>query len=201
MSGTDQPDRPGIVIRGWRFFFSPSARLGWGVIFMAGGLSALVLWAGFSTFMAYSNTLDFCTSCHEMEQNVYREYKKTVHYSNRTGVRVICSDCHVPRQWAAKLVRKIQATNELYHWLLGSIDTAEKFEAQRLEMAERVWAKLERNDSLACRNCHTFEAMDFSLQGRRPKRKHPQAKKEGKTCINCHKGIAHRLPEDFEDDD
>jgi len=201
MNGEFQSGRRGIVARLWRFFWAPSRRFGWGAIFICGGLAGIVFWGGFNTFMAHSNTLEFCISCHEMEQNVYREYKKTIHYSNRTGVRVICADCHVPRDWAAKLVRKIKASNEIYHSLMGTIDTAEKFEAHRSEMAERVWAEMEGNDSRECRNCHAFEAMNFDLQGRRPKKTHPAALKEGKTCIDCHKGIAHQLPEDFEDDD
>ena len=136
-----------------------------------------------------------------MDQLVYREYKKTIHYKNRTGVRVICSDCHVPREWTPKLIRKVQATNELFHKFLGSIDTPEKFEAKRLELAEYVWASMEASDSRECRNCHSFEAMDFKKQQRRPQSKHPEAMKEGNTCIDCHKGIAHKLPDDYEKDD
>jgi len=201
MRSAYQFERSGIIKRLWRFFWTPSARLGWGAIFIAGGVAALIGWASFSTFMDHSNTLEFCISCHEMEENVYREYQKTIHYANRTGVRVICSDCHVPREFLPKLVRKIQASVEIYHWLAGTIDTPEKFETKRLEMAERVWASMELSGSNECRNCHAFEAMDFSRQGQRPKEKHPQAMEKGKTCIDCHKGIAHRLPEDFEDDD
>ena len=186
------------IVRLWRFVWSPSPKYALGVLLVAGGLGGVVFWGGFNTFMEYSNTLEFCISCHEMEQNVYLEYKKTIHYTNRTGVRTVCSDCHVPKEWIPKLVRKIQASNELFHHLLGSIDTPEKFEAARLEMAERVWASMAATGSRECRNCHSFEAMDLEEQRRRPRTKHPQAMEEGKTCIDCHKGIAHSLPEDYE---
>jgi nitrate/TMAO reductase-like tetraheme cytochrome c subunit len=185
----------------WSWFWTPTARYGWGAIFIVGGLAGVIFWGGFNTFMEYTNTLGFCVSCHEMRDNVYPEYQKTVHFTNRTGVRVICSDCHVPKDWNAKLVRKIGATRELYHSIVGTIDTREKFETNRLEMAERVWASMEVTDSRECRNCHSFEAMDLSKQGRRPQAKHPVAAREGKTCINCHKGIAHKLPDEYEDDD
>jgi len=115
-----------------------------------GGLLGVICWGGFNTFMEYTNTLEFCISCHEMKQGVYEEYKKTVHHTNRSGVRVICSDCHVPREWTAKLVRKIKATNELYHKVVGSIDTPEKFEAKRDELAKRVWASMMASDSHEC---------------------------------------------------
>lgn len=183
----------------WKWFWRPSAKLSVGVIAIVSGLGGVIFWGGFNTFMEYTNTLSFCISCHEMESTVFAEYKKTTHYTNRTGVRVICSDCHVPKDWTAKLVRKIKATNELFHKLAGTIDTAEKFEAHRLEMAENVWASMKASDSRECRNCHSYEAMDFSRQGRRPREKHPTAIKQNKTCIDCHKGVAHRLPDDDDD--
>ena len=185
----------------WSWFWSPTSRYSWGTIFVIGGLTGVVFWGGFNTFMEYTNRLEFCVSCHEMDQLVYREYQKTIHFKNRSGVRVSCADCHVPKDWMAKLWRKIEATNELYHKLAGTIDTPEKFNAKRLELAEHVWDSMRANDSRECRNCHSYEAMDFHKQRKRGRKKMEAAMKEGKTCIECHKGIAHRLPDEFEDDD
>ena len=190
-----------FIVCVWKWFWSPTSKYGWGAILVAGGIAGIVFWGGFNTFMEYTNTLRFCVSCHEMDQLVYQEYKKTIHYTNRTGVRVICSDCHVPKEWTPKLIRKIRATNELFHKILGSIDTPEKFEAKRLEMAEHVWASMEATDSRECRNCHSFEAMDFGKQRRRVRKIHPEAMREGKTCIDCHKGVAHKLPEGYDPED
>jgi len=164
-------------------------------------LVGIIFWGGFNTAMEYTNTLEFCISCHEMEDTVYVEYKESVHYRNRSGVRATCSDCHVPKDWTAKLIRKIKATNELYHKLLGTIDTKEKFEEHRLEMAERVWAEMMANNSRECRNCHDFGTMDFDKQEHRAREKMEAAMEKGKTCIECHKGIAHKNPEEDEDDD
>ena len=189
-----------MITRLWTWFWSPTAKFGWGAIFIAGGIAGITFWGGFNTYMEYTNTLSFCISCHEMEANVFQEYKKTTHYTNRTGVRVVCSDCHVPKDWTAKLLRKIKASNELYHTVVGTIDTRQKFEAKRLQLAEHVWASMKASDSRECRNCHSFNAMDFEKQGRRSREKHPAAVEEGETCIDCHKGIAHNLPEDYEDD-
>jgi hypothetical protein len=57
------------------------------------------------------------------------------------------------------------------------------------------WARLVANDSLECRNCHGFDYMDFTRQSPRAVQAHSTylAKRE-KTCIDCHKGISHRLP-------
>ena len=41
-----------------------------------------------------TNTEQFCTSCHTMREYLFKEYKKSVHYANRTGVRASCPDCH-----------------------------------------------------------------------------------------------------------
>ncbi|MBT3992163.1 MAG: Denitrification system component NirT [Rhodospirillaceae bacterium] len=185
----------------WNFFWQPLGRYSLGAIFIVGGFAGIIFWGGFNTFMEYTNTLEFCTSCHEMEAYPYEEYKKSVHYKNASGVRVICSDCHVPKDWTAKLMRKIKASNELYHWALGTIDSKEKYEAKRLELAEHVWASMKASDSRECRNCHTYDAMDFHKQSRRARQKMQEGLKKGKTCIECHKGIAHSLPEDYERDD
>ncbi len=185
----------------WRWFVRPSRRIGAGLIFFVGGFAGVIFWGGFNTYVEYTNSMEFCISCHEMRDFVYQEYAKSPHFKNGSGVGAVCSDCHVPKDWTAKMVRKVQATNELFHKMLGTISTREKFEAKRLELAENVWAQMMANDSRECRNCHSYEAMDFHKQGRRAQEKMQEGLKNGKTCIECHKGIAHKLPADFDDDD
>jgi cytochrome c-type protein NapC len=157
--------------------------------------TGIILWGGFNTFMEATNKLSFCISCHEMRSTVYEEYKPSVHSTNASGVQAVCADCHVPREWTAKLVRKIKASREIYYWLMGTIDTMEKFEARRPELARRVCESLEASDSHECRNCHDFSSMKVAGQARFAARRHAEAAAEGKTCIDCHKGISHRLPE------
>lgn len=145
-----------------------------------------------------TNTESFCISCHEMEQNVYQEYKKTIHYSNPTGVRATCPECHVPRDWAHKLVRKIRASNELYHWIIGSIDTPAKFQAKRYELAEHVWSSMRETDSKECRNCHDYAHMSLQDQTVMAQKTHELGVILGNTCIDCHQGISHTLPAEFD---
>jgi len=185
----------GLVCKLWRTLWRPSVRYSLGTLLIVGFVAGIIFWGGFNTAMEISNTETFCISCHEMEENVYREYKNTVHYTNRTGVRATCPDCHVPKEWHHKVVRKIQASNELLHKALGSIDTPEKFEAKRLQLAQHVWSVMKETDSRECRNCHNYEYMDFTEQGRRAVNQHSHGLNEGKTCIDCHKGIAHQLPD------
>jgi len=157
-------------------------------------LSGIIFWGGFNWAMELTNTESFCIGCHEMQENVFKEYRHTIHYTNRSGVRATCPDCHVPKEWVPKIIRKIQASNELLHKVLGSIDTPEKFQAKRYILAEHEWARMRANNSQECRNCHNFQFMDLTEQGRRAAKNHPAAFAEGKTCIDCHKGIAHQLP-------
>ena len=184
-----------ILCRIWQVLRKPSVKYSLGSLLIVGFISGIVFWGGFNTAMEMTNNEEFCISCHEMEDNVYQEYKQTIHYSNRTGVRATCPDCHVPKEWNHKVVRKIQASNELLHKALGTIDTREKFEAKRLKLASNVWKAMKDTDSRECRNCHNFEFMDFGEQGRRAVKAHSEGLDAGKTCIDCHKGIAHELPD------
>lgn len=172
-----------------------------GALLGGGIVLGIVLWGGFNTVMESTNTLEFCISCHEMRNTVYKEWQTTVHYSNRTGVRAICADCHVPRDWTYKMVRKIQASNELWGKLMGTIDTVEKFEARRLVLAEHEWARMKAGDSRECRNCHTTESMKPEAQKVRSRKQHEIGLAEKKTCIDCHKGIAHQKPKGMKEED
>lgn len=162
---------------------------------LLGALVGVLGWGGFNWAMEATNAPEFCISCHEMRDNVYPEYQRSAHYSNPSGVRAVCADCHVPRDWTHKALRKIAATKEIYHWLAGSIDTAEKFEAKRHTLARREWERMRASDSRECRNCHSYGAMDFHRQTAKASRAMADAAKAGKTCIDCHKGIAHTLPD------
>ncbi|VAW50476.1 Cytochrome c-type protein NapC [hydrothermal vent metagenome] len=157
----------------------------------------ILFWGGFNWSLELTNTEEFCISCHEMRDNVYTEYRESVHFSNSTGVRATCPDCHVPRDWVHKVTRKIQASNELIHHFLGSLDTREKFIAKRQELAEHVWETMKATDSRECRNCHSEDAMNFNEQRDVAAEQHKLGKAQNKTCIDCHKGVAHKLPEDF----
>lgn len=181
--------------RYWKVISSPAAHISLGVLTVAGFVAGIVFWGAFNTAMEATNTEKFCTGCHEMHDNVFAELKTTIHYSNRSGVRAVCSDCHVPHDWTSKMARKMQASKEVWGKIFGTISTQDKFREKRLELAQHEWARFKANDSLECRNCHNYESMDFTRQSPRAQEMHTKylVTKE-KTCIDCHKGIAHHLP-------
>src|SRR3954463_479407 len=111
--------------------------LGVGVLLGALAVAFVMLTAG-AAGLAWTNTEAFCIGCHEMKNNVYAEFKGTIHDINRTGVRAICSNCHVPHEPVALIKRKISASMEVWGHLTGAIDTKEKFEAHRTKLAHNV---------------------------------------------------------------
>ncbi|KPN61791.1 Tetraheme cytochrome c subunit of nitrate or TMAO reductase [Aliiroseovarius crassostreae] len=182
----------------WRRYFL------WGMpvagiagVFVAG----IIFWGGFNTAMEATNTMPFCISCHEMEDYVYEEYKGTIHDVNRSGVGAVCSDCHVPKDWTHKIIRKIKASKEVWGKLTGTISTPEKFDAKRLHLAMNEWERMKATDSRECRNCHDFESMMPEFQRPRARQQHLNAMSTGQTCIDCHKGIAHRNIRDRAEDE
>ena len=173
-----------LLKRYWAVIRRPSVHFSLGFLTIGGFIAGILFWGAFNTAMEVTNTEKFCTGCHEMRDNVFAELKSTIHYTNRSGVRAICSDCHVPHNWTDKMARKMQASKEVWGKIFGTVDTPEKFDAKRLELAQHEWARLKANDS-----------MDFTRQSQRAQNMHSTylANKE-KTCIDCHKGIAHQLP-------
>ena len=189
--GTENTQKRGL----WARFMSPPncSMLRITVIGIIGGI---FIWGGLNTGMEWTNRTEFCVSCHEMGTNL-EELKKTVHYTNRTGTSISCADCHVassknPIDYGRKFTMKVLAARDVIGHITGSIDTPEKYEQKRLEMAKRVWQKMKDADSKECRNCHIFDRMDKSKQKDRSVVKHEGAIEDGKTCIDCHKGIAHK---------
>ncbi|QFY62742.1 cytochrome C (plasmid) [Rhizobium grahamii] len=184
-----------IVIWCWSIIITPAATIGLGVLTLGGFVGGVMFWGAFNTALELTNSEKFCTSCHEMHDNVYQELSRTIHFSNRSGVRASCPDCHVPHQWTDKIARKMQASKEVWGKIFGTINTRSKFLEKRLELAQHEWARMKANDSLECRNCHASVAMDFQKQTQRAAEIHTRYLLSGKaTCIDCHKGIAHELP-------
>jgi cytochrome c-type protein NapC len=173
----------------------PAAHFSLAFLTLGGFVAGVVFWGGFNTALEFANTEQFCIGCHEMQDNVYKELQGTIHWTNRSGVRATCPDCHVPHPWTLKIARKMQASKEIFGHLFGQINTREKFLALRPTLAEHEWARMSANRSAECRNCHSPQSMDLDKQKPQAANAHKSQLFTGeKTCIDCHKGIAHKLP-------
>jgi cytochrome c-type protein NapC len=190
-----------LIRRSWHTLTRPAVKYSVLSLLATGFLAGIIFWGGFHTGLEATSTLAFCTSCHDMRDTVFPEYEQTIHYSNRAGVRATCSDCHVPKEWGPKMVRKAQAALELWGEVTGVIDTKEKFEAKRMELATHEWQRMKASGSRECRNCHSWDAMNSQDQSPTAKKRHMIAQKDGKSCIDCHKGIAHHLPKEYHEPD
>ena len=145
----------------------------------------------FDVTMHATSTESFCISCHEMNVNPYPQLQRTSHYSNKIGLAATCSDCHLPKEFVPKMIRKIEASREVWGTITGLINTPEKYAAHTPAMKAREIARLKANDSQECRNCHVVDRMAMAEQTAKATEYHQAMKNNGKTCIDCHAGIAH----------
>jgi cytochrome c-type protein NapC len=163
----------------------------------AGGVIAFLigvgLTGGFVGALKITETDAFCTSCHEMKQP-FQELTHSVHYSNELGIQASCGNCHVPPTFLPGLLRHMEAVTEVWGHLTGKLDTPAKYEAHRLQLAQKIWKEFKANDSAECRSCHTPGAMALAKQPAMAADAHSSLAKSGMTCIDCHTGVAHTLP-------
>ena len=176
-------------------FRALASRRGSILVLAVGLILGLTAFFSAGSFMVYANSEKFCaTSCHEMSY-LATEHKGTIHDKNRTGVRATCNDCHVPHGYITNYLAKLNLFNDYWgHFVTHSIDTKEKFEAKRAELAVKVWVYMKQNDSRECRHCHTTAKMDPEKQTEKARARHEKLRTEGLTCIDCHFAIAHTEP-------
>lgn len=175
------------------FFLKPSNRIGLGVLVTLGFIAGAIAWQQFNNVMDATSTEEFCVSCHSMETPL-EELKQTVHWSNNSGVRATCPDCHLPHDKTAKYARKMQASREVLAELSGKYNEEGSFEEHRAEMAEREWARFSANGSKECKNCHSYDRMNFEKMSKAAQKAMKPAAERNQSCVDCHKGIAHHLP-------
>lgn len=166
----------------------------WFWLLLLGALLGVAALGVTVTVLHKTSSTEFCVSCHTM-QTPLAEYQGSVHFQNAKGIRAECADCHIPNDPASYLWTKIRAVKDIYHEAIGTLDTPEKYEAHKLRMAQSVWDELKANDSATCRSCHSYAAMDILAQRPNARAEHPVAIKEGQTCIDCHRGVAHIMPD------
>lgn len=176
------------------FFTRPSAKIGLGILVTGGFAAGVFFWMAFEKGLEVTNSEEFCLSCHTMKDNLLPELQKTIHWRNRTGVRARCPDCHVPHNFTDKIARKMQASREVLSHITGQIGTREKFEEHRIVLAQREWARFKANGSKECRACHDYNSMDFNKMRVTSQTFMRSAAERNTSCVDCHKGIAHQLP-------
>lgn len=178
----------------WQMLTKPSSKYSVLALVLVGiGITLAGIFAMHKGFEHASQT-EFCIGCHTMQQN-YEEYKQSVHFKNASGVRAECVDCHQPKDLPGAVQRKLGAWKDVYNqYITKKIDTPEKFEEHRLELAQIVWKRMSDNNSKTCKSCHDYSAMDHAKQSPEAAKAMTDAAAKNMNCIECHKGIAHELP-------
>lgn len=187
-----------FICKLWASMKSPATKISLGTLTLGGFIAGVIFWGGFNTALDVTNTEKFCISCHTMRDNVFPELQKTVHWSNHSGVRATCPDCHVPHNWTDKIARKMQASKEVFAQIFGIIGTREKFLEKRLQLAQNEWARFSANGSKECKSCHKYESMQLDNLRPAARLQMKQAAERDQSCIDCHKGIAHELPAEMD---
>ena len=190
----------------WNILSKPSQNFALGTILVAGFGAAFVFFLIFHFgIMIYSSSMEICISCHEMD-SVYEEYKESTHYNNPSGVRAECADCHVPHGknifgYIDKLFAKIRiGSKDIYMHTIGAYSEPGSFEKVRYELAQNVLEEMRHRDSKECRYCHDYDSMNLEKQDKSGARKHKRTMEQGgKTCVDCHEGIAHEIPDEPEE--
>ncbi len=158
--------------------------------FFAGAGVLLVLILLVFAFDEFSRTETFCTSCHSMKP-MGREYRESIHYSSRSGVRARCGDCHVSQNIVAALWEHFMAAQMVLGEVLHDFKDPVETEKRRPEMAFKARRWFIKTGSKTCKKCHVLEAIMGSRAGIGAVHLDDAAKKDG-NCVECHINLVHR---------
>jgi len=190
---TENEEKRGL----WKALTTPSARHSVLVLLVVGVVVGAGIVIGTRVMVKETGTDRFCgTACHEM-QAALKELEQSSHGRNRIGVTASCHDCHIPHAYPANLIRKARAgAKDVYHHLLGTLNTPEKYEQNRARMARAELERLRDRDSAECRHCHVAAKMDLAKQSGFAAKSHREAAEKKETCVECHTGVAHKVAEE-----
>jgi cytochrome c-type protein NapC len=153
----------------------------------------------FNWMIHETSTNDFCYTCHSHELFIQPGYEASSHFKNAAGVEASCGACHIPHGWWGTVGLKMRASLDILPELTGRLGTEEKFESHRREMAISVWSDYLERDSSYCKTCHALDSMDLDSQDVGASFMHAESRDSGESCIECHQGIVHKLPAEWQD--
>jgi nitrate/TMAO reductase-like tetraheme cytochrome c subunit len=162
------------------------------VLLVIGGLVGAVAVIASTEINRVTATRTFCTSCHSMAAVAADpHFKQSAHESNELGIRVACSDCHIPPgNWFSETYTHVSmglrdAISEYSH----NFSDAAVWEKRRNELAGEVREMMRRDDSSTCRKCHDPTAIVPKTEAGRSA--HAMLQQGGVTCVDCHMNLTH----------
>ena len=133
-----------------------------------------------------------CVSCHSMATLVADPYfQQSGHEANAVGIRVSCSDCHIPSEnWFVETYGHVyQGLKDVFSEYTHNFDDPAVWQRRRIELAADVRDQMRRNDSITCRKCHDAAAIRPRTEAGRSA--HATFAQGRMTCIDCHSNIVH----------
>jgi formylglycine-generating enzyme required for sulfatase activity/nitrate/TMAO reductase-like tetraheme cytochrome c subunit len=160
------------------------------VLFFAGLIAGLLIFAGMGRAVEVTSTNDFCAICHVHPQAT-SSWKQGVHYATQSGYHTACAECHLPPKSEGYLVEKAK-TGMRDLWSLWTKDSTE-FDWDAASTLERA-SKHVYNSS--CVKCHEnlFPAK-LTREGSEAHLYYKQMTEKGEDmqCISCHLNSGHYI--------
>jgi formylglycine-generating enzyme len=157
------------------------------LIFIVGGLSAILFLALSQKTIEYTSTDEFCAACHA-HPHADATFLLSAHNSNRTGVSTKCVDCHLPPedQTAYFLTRKAyHGFHDLYVFMTKDMDEID-WEAKRTVEASKRFVYED-----GCKKCHTnLFPSTLDALGAESHLKYLRDP-ENNSCVKCHLNVGH----------
>ena len=157
------------------------------LLFIAGGLVAILFLALTNKTIHYTSTNEFCASCH-VHPHADVTFKLSVHNDTRTGVSLKCVDCHLPPedQTARFLTRKAyHGFHDLYVFLTKEPEEIDWTTKRSMEAAKRFVYED------GCKKCHTnLFPSSLNALGSQAHIKYLRDP-ENTSCLQCHLNVGH----------
>lgn len=157
------------------------------LLFVVGGLSAVLFIALSNKVIKETSTDEFCASCHA-HPHAHASFKLSFHNSNSSGVSARCVDCHLPPedQPVYFLTRKAyHGFHDLYVYMTKDLDEID-WEEKRTQEASKRFVYED-----GCKKCHTnLFPTTLDALGAESHLKHLRDP-ENNSCLKCHLNVGH----------
>jgi len=161
-------------------------------LLVAGALAGAAAIIASTEINRLTATEAFCTSCHSMTfVAADPHFKQSAHEGNIIGIRVGCSDCHIPPgNWFSETyTHASMGIKDVIAEYTHRFDDPAVWEKRRTELADEVRDEMRRYDSSTCRKCHDATAIVPSTEAGRAA--HAMLQQKSMTCIDCHFNLVH----------
>lgn len=157
------------------------------LLFIAGGLTAVLFLAVSNKTIQKTSTDEFCASCH-IHPHADVTWKLSAHHNTRSGVSVSCVDCHLPPkdQPVYFLTRKAyHGLHDFYVYMTKDSAEIDWTEKRTIEAAQRFVYED------GCKKCHTnMFPSTLNVLGAEAHLKYMR-NPENSSCLNCHLNVGH----------